>query len=260
MVLSHLKIESKIVPKYVLLPGDPARVDIIGKQLKNFKILAQNREFRTGIGMYKNIPVLVCSTGIGCPSTAIAVEELISAGSQVLIRIGTCGGAWQNKIKNGTFIIPSASVRDEGTTQEYIPQGFPAVADFEIVKSLKESAMKSNSKYMVGINRTHDSFYGNQDSIKKWGLYLLDDQWKNFDTPIVSSDMESSAVFVIASLRGVKAGCILLANSNPESLRDRLKNKNQAVITETKESQNNIKLKKMIGIALEAINNLNNQK
>src|SRR3989344_4030348 len=138
MLLSHLKIESRIVPKYILLPGDPSRVDIIGKQLSEFKIINQNREFRTGIGSYNGIKILVCSTGIGNPSTAIAVEELIDAGAKTFIRVGTCGGAWKKNIPNGSFIIPSASIRDEGTTIEYIPQSFPAVADIDVIMALKK--------------------------------------------------------------------------------------------------------------------------
>lgn len=253
MLLSHLKIESKMVPKYVLLPGDPQRVDIIGKQLKEFKILNQNREFRTGIGTYKNITILICSTGIGCPSTAIAVEELISAGAKNLIRVGTCGGAWRKDIKNGSFIIPTACVRDEGTTLEYIPQGFPAVANNEIVTSLKETAEATKYDYCVGINRTHDAFYGSQKSITKWGQYLLDKNWQKYDTPIVSSDMECSALFVIATLRGVRAGAMLLANADPEPLKDRLLNKKQKVVTESSKEKTEKYMIKMIATTLESI-------
>jgi uridine phosphorylase len=256
MLLPHLKIKSEIVPEFVLLPGDPARVDIIGKQLTDFKIIQQNREFKTGIGTYNNISVLVCSTGIGCSSSAIVTEELISAGAKKLIRIGTCGGAWRKDIKNGTFIIPFACVRDEGTTLEYIPEGFPAVADIGIMESLRQSAKKNNSKYIIGINRTHDSFYGNQDSIKKWGNYLLDQQWKKFDTPIVSSDMECSAIFVIATLRGVKAGSILLVNANPESLKDRLRNKKQKVITEANKRESEKNIRRMIKVVLDCVSNM----
>lgn len=254
MLLPHLKIESKIVPKYILLPGDPDRVDIIGKQLSGFKILNQNREFRTGIGSYKGIKILVCSTGIGSPSTAIAVEELIDAGAKTLIRIGTCGGAWTKKISNGSFIIPSASVRDEGTTLEYIPIGFPAIANLEIILALKKSTKKSGA--FVGINRTHDAFYGNQNSITKWGQYLSDKKWRGYDSPIISSDMECSTLFVIASLKGVKAGAILLANADPEPLLDRIKGNKQKVITESNQKKTQTAIKEMIKTALLAIEKL----
>lgn len=253
MLLPHLKIKSKIVPKCVLLPGDPNRVDIIGKQLSDFKIINQNREFRTGIGLYKGISILVCSTGIGCPSTAIATEELIDAGAKILIRIGTCGGAWVKNISNGSFIIPSASVRDEGTTLEYIPQGFPAIADWKIVMALKKALEKNKKKYFIGINRTHDAFYGNQNSITKWGQYLLNKKWKNYDTPIISSDMECSALFVIASLKKVRAGAILLVNANPEPLIDRIKNNKQKVVAELNSKNKKGELKDIIKTTLQAI-------
>jgi len=253
MLLPHLKIKSEIVPAFVLLPGDPARVDIIGKQLKDFKIIQQNREFRIGIGFYKKIKILVCSTGIGCPSTAIAVEELIDSGATVLIRIGTCGGSWKKNIPNGSFIIPQACIRDEGTTLEYIPLGFPATADIDIINALKKSSDVNNKNSFVGINRTHDAFYGSQNSITKWGEYLFDEKWKNYDTPILSSDMECSALFVVALLKGAKAGAILLANANPEPLIERLNKNKQEVITELDQKKTKGYSKKLIKVTLEAI-------
>lgn len=260
MLLTHLKIKSNLIPKYVLLPGDPNRVEIIGKQLSKFRIINQNREFKTGIGLYKGINILVCSTGIGGPSTAIATEELIDAGVEVLIRIGTCGGSWKKEIRNGSFIIPSASIRDEGTTMEYIPQGFPAVADMEVLIALQKSAEKNNDNYFVGINRTHDAFYGNQNSITKWGQYLSDKRWKGYNTPILSSEMESSILFVIALLKGVKAGAILLVNAKPEPLIDRIRGKKQKVITESNQKETEKMMEKMIGITLEAIKILEQKK
>src|SRR3989344_992204 len=259
MLLPLLKIKSGVVPKYVLLPGDPARVNVIGKRLSGFKIINQNREFRTGIGSYKGTRILVCSTGIGTPSTAIAVEELIDAGARTLIRIGTCGGAWRKDIPAGSFIIPSASVRDEGTTLEYIPQGFPAIADVEVLMALKKSSQIKNKNTFVGINRTHDAFYGNQNAIIKWGQYLSDQKWKGYDSSIISSDMECSALFVVASLKGVRAGAILLANANPEPLIDRIRGKKQKVITESNQKRANVALRKMIEVVLEAIKTLDSK-
>ncbi len=235
------------------MPGDPARVDLIGKFLKNFKILGQNREFRIGTGMYQGVNVTVCSTGIGCPSTAIAVEELIAAGAKVLIRVGTCGGAWRKDISPGSLIIPTSSIRDEGTTMEYVPVGFPAVADFEVVGSLVQSVQEQKNTYFVGVNRTHDAFYGSQKAITKWGAYLLEEQWKNCDTPILSSDMETSTVFVIATLRGVRAGAILAVNAEPEDLKSRLYGNKQKVITESSQKITEQTINQAIRAALEAL-------
>ena len=249
----HLKINPQDISPYVLLPGDPARVDIIGSYLKNFKIISSNREFRVGTGEYKNKKITICSTGIGCPSTAIATEELIAAGAKYLIRIGTCGGAWRRDIGIGDVIIAIGAVRDEGTTPEYIPLGFPAIANYKIIAALKSAAEKNNASYYLGINRTHDAYYGNQDTIVKWGRYLLEDRWKNNDTPILSSDMENSALLVIATLRGAAAGAILAVNANPEPLRGRILGKSLPVITEQSPDVTAKMIEQTIRIALDAL-------
>lgn len=250
-IQSHLKIEN--CSPYVLLPGDPARVDLIGACLDNFKIISSNREFRMGAGKYRGREITVCSTGIGCPSTAIAVEELINAGAKYLIRVGTCGGAWRADIPVSTLIIPTASVRDEGTTIEYMPLGFPAVADIEIVNALVQSGKELNARYVVGINRTHDAFYGSQNAITKWGAYLLEARWKKQETPILSSEMESAALFVVASMRDVKAGAIFAVNADPEPLKDRVSGKVMPVVTENSDEITKSTVDSMILVALEAI-------
>ncbi|MBI2888406.1 MAG: nucleoside phosphorylase [Candidatus Liptonbacteria bacterium] len=253
MILSHLKIKALVVAPYVLLPGDPARVDTIGRELTSFRIVGNNREFKTGNGSYQGIPITVCSTGIGCPSTAIAAEELISAGAKVLIRVGTCGGAWRADIPAGSLVIPIASIRDEGATREYIPDGFPAVADYNVVRALEETARTLKKNCFVGINRTHDAFYGNQSSITKWGAYLCDARWKKQDTPILSSEMESAALFIVASLWGAKAGAILAVNANPEPLRNRVRGLTQRVIAESSPTLSAEVVKDMVSVALGAI-------
>lgn len=256
--MMHLKIKQNRISPYVLLPGDPLRVDLIGKFLKDFRIVNQNREFRIGKGTYKNNPITVCSTGIGSPSTAIVVEELASAGAKILIRIGTCGGAWKKNITLGSLIIPTACVRDEGTTIEYIPSGFPAVADFEVALSLAQSAETLNNKYFMGINRTHDAFYGKLSSTTRWGEYLIEKDWKNYDSAILSSDMETSALFVIASLKGIRAGAILAVNSQPEDLKSRLRGKKHEVVAESSRNKTEKIVIKAIKTALGALTNLTN--
>lgn len=256
----HLLIKNGDIGKYVLLPGDPARVDFIGSFLKKPKIIANNREFRTLTGYYKRIKVSAISTGIGCPSTAIVVEEVINVGAKVLIRTGTCGGSWSKNIPRGSLIIPTASVRDEGTTKEYILPEFPAVADFDVTFSLIKSAENNNFKFTYGINRTHDAFYGEQTSITKWGKYLLDERFKNYDSPIISSEMETAALFVISSLRGVKAGAILAVDASPVPLKKRIKGEYYKMLTFDDEKIRQNTIKKMIITALDAIYELNNKK
>lgn len=253
MLLPNLKIDSSLITPFVLLPGDPARVEAIGQKLDNFEVLNFNREFKTARGRYKAVPITVCSTGIGCPSAAIAAEELINTGAKVLIRVGTCGGAWRKEIPVGSLVIPTACVRDEGTTPEYIDRGFPAVADFGALQALVQSAKKQKYKYFTGINRTHDAFYGSQMVIRKWGEYLLEERWRGCDTPILSSDMETSALLIIASLRGIKAGAVLAVNAEAEPLKDRLVGQKQKVIAELSEQQTKQVVEKAILTALDAL-------
>lgn len=218
-VVNHLKCTKAQISDRVLLPGDPKRAEYIcEKFLKNGQKIAQNREFLTCVGNYNNKKVTVTSTGIGCPSTAIAVEELIDLGVKYLIRVGTCGGALKKEITPGYIIIPTASVREEGTTKEYVRPEFPAVADFELIMRLKQAAEKRKYKHAIGINRTHDAFYGNPGNLKSWAEPCLRADKNRMKNPIISSEMEAAALFVISSLRGVKAAAVLAVNSHPEDL------------------------------------------
>lgn len=217
----HILLGKANVSPYVLLPGDPARAVYIAKKyLQNNKLLAQNREFTSYSGAYKGLPITITSTGIGCPSTAIAVEELINLGARVLIRVGTCGGALKKEIKPGAIVIPTACIREEGTTGEYIPYQFPAVADRFVVNALEQSANNLKFRYYVGINRTHDAFYGRAANLKQWGAPYLDPRMKTWPYPLLSSEMECAPLFLISLLRGVQAGAVLAVNSYPEDLRD----------------------------------------
>jgi len=220
-VQPHIRCTKDDISPYVILPGDPGRARYIGKEfLRNGRIAAESREFVTYRGEYKEIPITVTSTGIGSPSTAIATEELINLGAKVLIRVGTCGGALKRDIPIGSLIIPLASIRDEGTTREYLPPEFPAVADYQVVKALENAAKKANFRYYVGINRTHDAFYGRTSSLKRWGGIYEEPRMKDWSYPLLSSEMEAAPLFLIALIRGVKAGAVLAVNANPEPLRE----------------------------------------
>jgi len=217
----HIPCNPKNVAEIVLLPGDPARAKMIGKQyLEKGKLVASYREFVTYTGYYKGIKITTTSTGIGSPSTAIAVEELINMGAKVLIRVGTCGGALKKEILPGSVIIPTATIREEGTTKEYLPPEFPAVADFTVVDALIKSAQDLKIRYYTGINRTHDAFYGQSSNIKKWGSIYTNERMKNWAYPLISSEMECAPLYLIATLRGVRAGAVLAVNANPEPLKE----------------------------------------
>lgn len=231
----HILCTKADIAPNVLLPGDPARATYIAKNfLPRAKLIAQNREFTTYTGSYRGIPITVTSTGIGCPSTAIAVEELINCGASLLIRAGTCGGALKKEIQAGSIIIPTASIREEGTTKEYIPTEFPAVADYQVVNALVSAAKEKNYRYYVGINRTHDAFYGQAKNIKTWGSPYLDLRMKSWNYPLLSSEMESSALFIIALMRGVMAGGVLAVNSYPEPLKEIVQGKEFFSVPNTK--------------------------
>lgn len=212
----HIKCRKGDVAKYVLLPGDPGRVKTIIKYLDEAKEVSNNREFLTYTGKYQGIKISVTSTGIGSPSTAIAIEELANIGAEVFIRIGTCG-ALKEGINSGDLIIPYAAIRDEGTSLEYVPAEFPSVANPEVFTALKQSAENQNFKFHTGINRTHDAFYEHINNFTKWGQVFLDQRMKDWDYPVVSSEMECSIAFLLPMLRGLKGGCVLSVNT-PEPL------------------------------------------
>ncbi len=217
----NIQCNPTTIPRYFLLPGDPARATKIATEyLEKSRLLSSCREFIVYSGYYKGIFVGVCSTGIGCPSTAMAVEELINLGAKVLIRVGTCGGALKKEIKPGSIIIPLAAIREEGTTKEYLPPEFPAVADRFVVNALETSAQRQKIKYFVGMNRTHDAYYGQASNLKRWGSPYLDPRMNTWPYPLLSSEMECAPLFLISFMRGIKAGAVLAVNSYPEDLRD----------------------------------------
>ena len=222
----NIQCSQKDISEIVLLPGDPGRAKKIGEDyLEKSKLISSYREFVVYTGYYKGTKITVCSTGIGSPSTAMAVEELINLGAKVLIRVGTCGGALKKEIKTGSIIIPTAAIREEGTTKEYLPPEFPAIADMDVVGALIKSAQKLKYKYYVGINRTHDGFYGKPQNLKRWGEIYLNDRMKNWPYPLISSEMECAPLFLIGTLRGVKTGAVLAVNSNPEPLKEIMEDK-----------------------------------
>lgn len=218
---THIPCSKKDIGKIVLLPGDPQRSKLIGeKYLDGGRLVASYREFVTYTGFYRGIKISVTSTGIGSASTAIAVEELINMGAKALIRVGTCGGALKSEILPGSIIIPTAAIREEGTTKEYLPPEFPAIADMEIVQILSDTAKRLGYKYFKGINRTHDAYYGQSSNLKRWGSIYLNKRMKDWSYPLLSSEMECAPQFLISLLRGVRAGAVLAVNANPEPLKE----------------------------------------
>jgi len=246
----HIKCRKGDVARYAIISGDPARVRLIAKHFDNPKEIAFNREFLTITGEYKGVHITATSTGIGCPSAAIAIEELANIGVDTFIRVGTCG-ALQKGIQAGDLIIPFAAVRAEGTSKEYIQPEFPAVTTPEIYQALIESAQKLKLHYFTGINRTHDAFYEHINNFVKWGEIYQDDRMKTWKYPLVSSEMECSIVFLLPMLRGLRSGCILAVNTS-EALQEVVKDPN--MIYKLDESTNaKSGIKEAVKTALEAI-------
>jgi uridine phosphorylase len=209
------------IPATFLLPGDPGRAETIARDyLDGGVLLSRYREFSAFAGTYRGLPVGVCSTGIGSPSTAMAVEELGNLGVTGMIRVGTCGGALKKEISPGSLVIPVASIREEGTTREYLPEGFPAVADRRVVGALEAAASTNRYRAFVGMNRTHDGYYGQSLNLKRWGSPYADPRMRSWPYPLLSSEMECAPLFLIGFMRGIASGAVLAVNSYPEDLRN----------------------------------------
>lgn len=217
----HLKIRNGDVGHYVILPGDPGRVPLIAKYLDDAEQIACNREYNVYTGYLDGVKVSVCSTGIGGPSAAIAVEELIESGADTFIRVGTSGGI-NLKVVGGDLLIASAAVRSEGTSHEYIPDGYPAVADFEVTRALKDagdelSTDEDGNRCHVGVVHCKDNFYGEIDPNNTGVAAKLNAAWEGYvRCGCLTSEMESAAIFSVALLRGVRAGAVMTALWNVE--------------------------------------------
>lgn len=227
----HLKIKNGDVGRYVILPGDPGRVPLIAQHLENAVQIASNREYNVYTGYLDGVKVSVCSTGIGGPSAAIAVEELIMSGADTFIRVGTSGGI-DLKVVGGDLLVASAAIRSEGTSHEYIPDDYPAVADFEVVSALKAagdelSTDEDGNRCHVGVVHSKDNFYGEIDPNNTAVAPKLNAAWEGYaKCGCLTSEMEAAAIFSVAILRHVRAGAVLTALWNVERTNAGLPDKN----------------------------------
>ncbi|TRZ47132.1 uridine phosphorylase [bacterium] len=216
-MVHHLQMKKGDVGRYVLLPGDPGRTDLIAKYFDNSKLVANHREYRSFTGTLLGEKVSVVSTGIGCPSTAIAVEELIMIGADTFIRVGTSGGM-QPEQEAGELAIVTGAIRDEGTTLHYMPPEFPAVADIDVVLALREAAKRTGARYRLGISHSKDSFYGQHMPERMPVADRLLERWKAWKMGgAISSEMEAAAILILGSIYRVRAGGIMLVAGNQES-------------------------------------------
>lgn len=197
--MPHIRLDDSVGARFAILPGDPARVERAAEYLSDAVDLGMSREYRAVKGIYKGVPVLLLSTGIGGPSAAIAVEELKRIGVDTVIRIGSAGSL-KSGLSIGDLVLVSAAVRDDGTSRAYIDLSFPAVSDYGLLRSCERAVKDLGYPYRIGIARSHDTMYGpdNPRLYEKWSL-----------TPVVASDMESAAVLTVSLMRGLRAASIL---------------------------------------------------
>jgi len=203
----HIKCRKGEVARYVLLPGDPARVKVIASLWDESRNVAENRQYITYTGKVSGVDISATSTGIGSPSAAIAVEELARCGADTFIRVGTCGG-YRKDQKVGDIVIATGAVRWEGTSRQYVPIEYPAVSTPEVVMALTEAAERIGVDYHVGITRSGDSLYSGMS----FGGYQQ--SWmKNIEADfaranVVSAEMEASTILTLASLFQLRAGSV----------------------------------------------------
>ena len=210
--------------RYVFLPGDPKRCEKIAKYFDQPVKVGDSREFVTYTGYLNGVKVSVTSTGVGGPSASIAMEELVACGADTFIRVGTCGGMDMN-IQSGDLVIATGAIRMEGTSKEYAPIEYPAVADLDMVNALVEGAKRVNASYHTGVVECKDAFYGQhrpetlpngQDLLRKWNAWL--------GMGCKASEMESAALFIVAGYLHVRCGTTLLVVANQEREKQGLPN------------------------------------
>jgi len=212
----HIDFDDSHGALYAILPGDPGRVEKIALHLGNPRFFHQNREYTAWLGEIAGKTVMVISTGMGGPSTAIAVEELFKTGVRNFIRIGTCGGMALPVI-GGDIVIATGSIRMEGTSREYVPIEFPAVANLEITNALVEAAKNLGQKWHTGIVQCKDSFYGQHSPDRMPAGYELKNKWESWiKAGCLASEMESAALFIVSQVLGARAGCVLNVVWNQE--------------------------------------------
>ena len=224
--LYHVDFDDSHGASYAILPGDPGRVEKIASFLENPRFYHQNREYTTWLGEIAGKTVMVMSTGMGGPSTAIAVEELYKTGVRNFIRIGTCGGM-ALPVLGGDLVIATAAIRMEGTTKEYIPVEFPAVANLDVTNALVEAARRLDARWHAGIVQCKDSFYGQHDPDRMPIGYELMKKWDAWiKAGCLASEMESATLYIVSQILGARAGCVLNVVWNQERARNGLDNPN----------------------------------
>ncbi len=210
----HIATKAGEVGRYVILPGDPKRCQKIASFLDAPALMADNREYVTYTGTLMGEKVSVTSTGIGGPSAAIAMEELTLCGADTFVRVGTCGGM-DPKVLGGDLVVATGAVRMEGTSKEYAPIEYPAVADFTVTNALKKACENLCAPHHIGVVQCKDSFYGQHSPEVKPVFYELQEKWEAWlRMGCLASEMESAALFIVGQYLRVRVGTVLLTVAN----------------------------------------------
>ena len=202
----HIQCAVGDVGRYVILPGDPGRCEAIAKHFDDPVHIGMNREYNIYTGYLLGEKVSVCSTGIGGPSAAIAMEELAAIGADTFIRVGTCGGIHMD-VQPGDVVVATGAIRFDHTSCEYAPMEFPAVSDFDVAAALKAAGETLGYRIHTGVVQCKDSFYGQHSPEKSPVYYELLQKWESWKRlGVKASEMESAALFVVAAALGVRCG------------------------------------------------------
>ncbi|WP_436347169.1 nucleoside phosphorylase [Natronorubrum sp. FCH18a] len=199
----HLLVDDGDLTDRVLIPGDPGRVDRIASHCDEHETIAENREYKVVNATYEGQELTICSTGIGCPSAAIAVEELANVGVETFIRVGTTG-ALQSDVEIGDMIVATGAAKNEGTSKRYEAVEYPAVPDYDVLSALVDSAEANDEEVHVGPIASDDAYYAESDNAV--------DDWE--DAGLLSVEMEAAAVFSLARRKGLRAGAICTVDGN----------------------------------------------
>ena len=212
----HIGYAPGDVGRYCILPGDPARSELIARFFDDPIQVAYNREYNTYTGTLLGEKVSVCSTGIGGPSAVIAMEELTAIGADTFLRVGTCGGI-ALKVQSNDLVIATGAIRHEGTSREYAPIEFPAVPDYEVLTALVDAAKALGKPWHAGVVQCKDSFYGQHSPQRMPVSYELEAKWEAWKRlGVLASEMESAALFTAAAALGVRCGSIFHVVWNQE--------------------------------------------
>ena len=220
----HTGVGPGDIGEYVIMPGDPKRCEKIAKYFDDAELVADSREYMTYTGYLDGVKVSVTSTGIGGPSASIAIDELAKCGAHTFVRIGTCGGMQEN-VCGGDVVIATGAVRMEGTSREFAPIEYPAVADLDVTNALRDAARAMKVTHHTGVVQCKDSFFGQHEPEIMPVSYELENKWQAWlRMGCLASEMESAALFIAGSFLRVRVGSCFLVVANQERAKKGLPN------------------------------------